>query len=110
MLQSTTIIAFDQHAATTVAAVLLPAHRTPAIHPLTSDVTTIVRFVARVQRQGTVTCCYEAGPCGFELQRALTTKGIPCDGRVSARRSPPILPFLRKTLWVHGLSLCEHED
>ena len=79
MLKSTTIIAFDQHAATTVAAVLLPAHRTPAIHPLTSDVTTIVRFVARVQRQGGVTCCYEAGPCGFELQRALTAKGIPCD-------------------------------
>lgn len=79
MLQSTTIIAFDQHAATTVAAVLLPGHRTPAIHPLTSEVPTIVRFVARVQRQGTVTCCYEAGPCGFELQRALTTKGISCD-------------------------------
>lgn len=79
MLKSTTIIAFDQHAATTVAAVLLPAHRTPAIHPLTSEVTTIARFVARVQRQGAVTCCYEAGPCGFELQRALTTKGIPCD-------------------------------
>jgi transposase len=79
MLQSTTIIAFDQHAATTVAAVLLPGHRTPAIHPLTSEVTTIGRFVARVQRQGTVTCCYEAGPCGFELQRALTTKGISCD-------------------------------
>ena len=79
MLKSTTIIAFDQHAATTVAAVLLPAHRTPAIHPLTSDVPTIVRFVARVQRHGAVTCCYEAGPCGFELQRALTTKGIPCD-------------------------------
>jgi transposase len=79
MLKSTTIIAFDQHAATTVAAVLLPAHRTPAIHPLTSDVTTIVRFVLRVQRQGAVSCCYEAGPCGFELQRALTTKGIPCE-------------------------------
>ena len=62
-----------------MAAVLLPAHRTAAIHPLTSDVTAIVRFVARVQRQGAVTCCYEAGPCGFELQRALTTKGIPCD-------------------------------
>ena len=29
MLQSITIIAFDQHAATTVAAVWLPIHRTP---------------------------------------------------------------------------------
>jgi transposase len=26
-----------------------------------------------------VQCCYEAGPCGFELQRALTTHGIGCD-------------------------------
>ena len=24
-------------------------------------------------------CCYEAGPCGFELQRALTAAGIPCE-------------------------------
>ncbi len=24
-------------------------------------------------------CCYEAGPCGFELQRALAARRIPCD-------------------------------
>ena len=24
---------------------------------------------------GAVRCCYEAGPCGFELQRALTATG-----------------------------------
>jgi transposase len=76
--KSTTIIAFDQHAATTVAAVLLPGHRTPALHSVTSDALTIQRFVARLQRQGPVTCCYEAGPCGFELQRALTAHQIPC--------------------------------
>jgi hypothetical protein len=79
MVKSTTVIAFDQHASTTVAAVLRPADRTAALHPLTSDVPTILRFVARVQRQGAVRCCYEAGPCGFELQRAFTTKGIACD-------------------------------
>jgi transposase len=77
--QSTTIIAFDQHAATTVAAVLLPGHRTPALHSLTSDSPTILRFIERVRRRGPVTCCYEAGPCGFELQRALTARTIPCD-------------------------------
>ena len=49
-MQSTTIIAFDQHAATTVAAVLLPGQRTPALHSLTSDSPTIVRFVKRVAR------------------------------------------------------------
>ena len=79
MLQSTTIIAFDQHAATTVAAVLLPSQRTPALHSLTSDTSAILRFVERLRRQGPVTCCYEAGPCGFELQRALTAKRIPCE-------------------------------
>ena len=79
MMQSTTIIAFDQHAATTVAAVLLRGQRTPALHPLTSDSATILRFVARVRRQGAVACCYEAGPCGFELQRALSAKQIPCE-------------------------------
>jgi transposase len=78
-MQSTTIIAFDQHAATTVAAVLVPGHRTPALHTLMSDSPTILRFVERLRRQGPLRCCYEAGPCGFELQRALTARQVPCD-------------------------------
>jgi transposase len=77
--KSTTIIAFDQHAATTVAAVLLTGQRTPALHSLSSDVPTLLRFVERLRRTGAVQCCYEAGPCGFELQRALTAHDIPCD-------------------------------
>lgn len=79
MTKSTTIIAFDQHAATTVAAVLLPGQRTPALHTLTSDSPTIIRFVERLRRQDPLACCYEAGPCGFELQRALTQRDVPCD-------------------------------
>ena len=79
MTKSTTIIALDQHAATTVAAVLLPGQRTPALHSLTSDSPTILRLVERLQRQRAVRCCYEAGPCGFELQRALAAHQIPCD-------------------------------
>jgi transposase len=79
-MQSTPLIAFDQHAATTVAAVLLPGQRTPALHTLTSDSPTILRFVKRVAREtGGIRCCYEAGPCGFELHRALTAAGIACD-------------------------------
>lgn len=78
-MKSTTIIAFDQHAVTTVAAVLLPGHRTPALHSLTSESATIVRFVERLRRERPVVCCYEAGPCGFELQRALSSRDIPCD-------------------------------
>lgn len=79
-MQSTPLIAFDQHAATTVAAVLLPGQRTAALHTLSSDSPTILRFVKRLQREvGAVRCCYEAGPCGFELLRAMTAEGIPCE-------------------------------
>lgn len=74
-----TIVAFDQHAATTVAAVLLPGHRAPALHPLTSALPELRQFVRRLSRQGAVRCCYEAGPCGFELQRALHGDGVACD-------------------------------
>lgn len=79
MPQSTTIIAFDQHAASVVAAVLLPGQAVPALHPLAPDLPLIRRFVERLRRQGPVQCCYEAGPCGFELRRCLSTHGIPCD-------------------------------
>ena len=78
-MNSTPLIAFDQHAATTVTAVLLPGQQTPALHTLASDTPTILRFVKRLQRQGAVHCCYEAGPCGFELQRALVAHGVSCD-------------------------------
>lgn len=77
MAKSTTIIAFDQHAATTVAAVLLPGQRTPALHTLTSDSPTILRFLQRL-RAAAIQCCYEAGPCGYALQRQLTTERVSC--------------------------------
>ena len=95
MLKSITIVAFDQHAATTVAAVLLPGQRTPALHSLTSDSATILRFVERLRRQGSVQCCYEAGPCGFELQRALTGHEIPCDVIAPVMRSRTTIPAAR---------------
>src|SRR5439155_8872339 len=77
--KSTTIIAFDQHAATTVAAVLLPGHRAPALQTLASDSPTILKSVERLRREEPITCCYEAGPCGFELQRALRARDIACE-------------------------------
>jgi len=77
--ESTLIIAFDQHAASVVAAVLLPGQRTPALHALSPDLPTIGRFVERVAGRGPVWCCYESGPCGFELQRFLQARHVACD-------------------------------
>jgi transposase len=77
MYESIPIVAFDQHAASVTAAVLLPGHRTPAVQELSPDLPTVGRFVARIG--GAVRCCYEAGPGGFELQRFLTARQVPCD-------------------------------
>ena len=70
MTESTPIVAFDQHAASVMAAVLLPGDRTPALHPVPPDLPSIRRFLERLAVPG-VRCCYEAGPCGFDLQRSL---------------------------------------
>ena len=78
MTESTPIVAFDQHAASVVAAVLLPGDRRPVLQPLAPDLPSIGRFLERLGVPG-VRCCYEAGPCGFDLQRYLHTKGIACD-------------------------------
>ena len=67
MTESTTIVAFDQHANSVVAGVLGAGDQTPALHPLSGDLPTLGRFVARLQRRGPVQCCYEAGPLGLEL-------------------------------------------
>ena len=101
-MQSPPLIAFDQHAATTVAAVLLPGQGTPALHTLRSDSRTLLRFVRRVQRaQGAVRCCYETGPCGFELARALTAAEIPCD--VIA---PSLIPRRARRCWCIARRAC----
>src|SRR5438093_2811405 len=84
-MKSTTVIAFDQHAATTVAAVLLPGQRTPALHPLTSDSPTILKFVERLRRDGPLTCCYAAGPCSVAAQHA--GPGRPRPGAARAPRA-----------------------
>ena len=78
-MQSTPLIAFDQHAATTVAAVLLPGQRTHARAPRAmSDGPTKLRFVQRLQRQvGAVRCCDEAGACASS-----------CSGRWRSTASP----------------------
>ena len=78
MTESTPIVAFDQHAASVMAAVLLPGERLPALQPLAPDLPSIGRFLDRLAASG-VRCCYEAGPCGFDLQRYLHIKGIACD-------------------------------
>jgi hypothetical protein len=77
-MQSTPLMAFDQHAATTVAAVLLPGQRTPAFHTLSSDSPTIVRFV-RASRA-------TSARCGDATRRAPVASS--CSGPLRLRAFP----------------------
>lgn len=70
------------------AVVLFPRDRRPALHQLASDLPAIRRFVKKCQRHGAVRCCYEAGPCGFEVPRALTADHVACDV-IAGADSPP---------------------
>ena len=80
MAESTTFVAFDQHAATTVAAVLLPGQRTPALHPMTSVWASCAGSCAGWRPPAALRCCYEAGPCGVRAAtRARRRDGVPCD-------------------------------
>jgi hypothetical protein len=56
MTESTPIVAFDQHAGSVVAAVLLPGDRRPALPALPSDLPAISRFLNRLQTTG-LQCC-----------------------------------------------------
>jgi hypothetical protein len=59
--ESTTIIAFDQHAQSVVVVVLEAG---ASVHALAADLPSIGRFVTRIAKHAAVRCCYEAGPCG----------------------------------------------
>ena len=91
MAESTTFVALDQHAATTVAVVLLPGQRTPALNPMTSGLGELRRLVRRLGAPTTLRCC--DGPCGDP--RISRTVGSSSHRRaraiiqVHARRSRP---------------------
>ena len=78
MTESTPIVAFDQHAASVVAAADAGSsgrRRCIRWRPISR------RFDGSWSgwRCRPVRCCYEAGPCGFELQRSLQAQGIECE-------------------------------
>jgi transposase len=43
-----------------------------------SDISRLVKRLASFAKKGDVVACYEAGPCGYGLARALLSKGVDC--------------------------------
>lgn len=80
MDEPSTFVGLDAHKDTIVVAMLSPG----AVHPVECKIVNepgaVRRLARRLEREapGAVRCCYEAGPCGYVLQRQLEAAGIPC--------------------------------
>jgi transposase len=74
-----THVGLDVHQDTIAIAKLLPGHDAPLVWQIPNTRSLIRRTFSKVAREADeVRCCYEAGPCGFEVQRQLEAMGIEC--------------------------------
>jgi transposase len=83
-------VAFDSSKNTLVAGVLRPGEETPTIERVANDEPSVRRFVKGFPDPGLLRTCYEAGPCGYELHRLLTSLRVPC--QVIAPALIPVAP------------------
>lgn len=80
MQETTTYVGLDVHKDSIFVAMLRPGQ--PALEwQQAHDAAAVRRLIRKLQREapGPIVCCYEAGPCGYGLQRQLTAAGIACD-------------------------------
>jgi transposase len=82
MLEATTHVGLDVHKQSISVAVLLPRSEKPVQWEMRNEPGEVRRLVRRLRRDagdgGTVLCAYEAGPCGYALQRQLVGEGVAC--------------------------------
>lgn len=78
MFERTTFVGLDVHKANTFVTMLRPGCE-PLEWSLLNQPREIERLARRLKKEsgGDLACYYEAGPCGYALQRELTTKAIP---------------------------------
>jgi transposase len=75
-----THVGLDVHAERIVISSLVGQSRQPVVSDIPNEAKVIRRTFQRLQRESyELRCCYEAGPCGFELHRLLTAMGVACE-------------------------------
>src|SRR5918993_5678032 len=81
MKQVTTYVGMDAHKKDLFIAMLVGAQTTPVTWQLANEPKAVRRLVRKLEREapGPVQVCYEAGPCGYALQRQVTTSRLSCD-------------------------------
>jgi len=78
MEKDTTYVAMDDSKRKIVAGILRPAAQEPELREIANDPRQIRRLFERLQREGPVAACYEAGVSGYDLYRQLTPLGVAC--------------------------------
>jgi transposase len=76
----TTYVGIDAHKKDLVIAMLVGTASAPVTWTMANEPAAIRRLVRKLEREapGPVQACYEAGPCGYVLQRQLTTARVTC--------------------------------
>src|SRR5688572_7749395 len=81
MKQVTTFVGIDAHKKDLFVAMLRGPAAAPVTWQLANEPTAVRRLVRKLEREasGPVRVFYEAGPCGYALQRQVTTARVRCD-------------------------------
>jgi transposase len=76
----TTYVGVDAHKKDLFVAMLIGDRPTPVTWQLANEPNAVRRLVRKLEREapGPVRMCYEAGPCGYALQRQVTTPRVSC--------------------------------
>src|SRR3990170_1966949 len=80
MKNVTTHVGIDAHKKDLFVAMLVGTTATPVTWQLANEPNAVRRLVKKLEREapGPVRVCYEAGPCGYALQRQVTTPRVSC--------------------------------
>jgi transposase len=75
-----THVGIDAHKKDLFVAMLVGDQKAPVTWQLANEAQAVRRLVRKLEREapGAVHVCYEAGPCGYALQRQLTTTRVRC--------------------------------
>jgi transposase len=81
MKQVTTYVGIDAHKKDLFIAMVMGQQKTPRTWQLANEPNAVRRLVRKLEREspGPVRVFYEAGPCGYALQRQVTTARVSCD-------------------------------
>jgi transposase len=76
----TTYVGVDAHKKDLFIAMLIGDRPTPVMWTVPNEPAAVRRLVRKLEREapGPVRCCYEAGPCGYALQRQVATPRVSC--------------------------------